>query len=89
MPSQIFARSAREADIVAQAPDSSLWYYYATLGGPWNSTRVAGPGTVPAAVPGHLRHRRRLPGHLHQRAGGPAAGGPGRRHLSAPTFCQP
>jgi hypothetical protein len=42
----IAVREDGEADIVAEGPDNSLFYYYATPGSVWVIYRIAGPGTT-------------------------------------------
>jgi len=50
----IFVRAAdatgpNEADIVAEGPNNSLQYYWATPGGQWHHAQIAGPGTTYSA----------------------------------------
>jgi len=50
----IFVRAAdatgpNEADIVAEGPNNTLQYYWATPGGQWHHAQIAGPGTTYSA----------------------------------------
>lgn len=38
-----------EPDLIAAAPDGSLWFYWATPGSSWNSTQISGPRVITSA----------------------------------------
>jgi hypothetical protein len=45
----VFVRSDGEADVVAEGPDNSLWYYHATPGNPWVPRQIGQNGTTYSA----------------------------------------